>query len=755
MLKIAAQKNGVWSDVTEVTIEFVQIPENDTGTKVYVGKAVCAGAEGQPDDVKVKVTTVNGEIALLEDNGTEPIGDIDNAFWWGNSVMETEGMPSKLQGKNLKELLNARTTPSDNEEVKVDAISGATLSSDSVKYATIAALRSQPIEEGQGEITPPVIQSEKIVAPNSSAGSISVIMTGESGAEIRYTLDSSEPTEESSLISEIPPFYDEKGVVLEADTDTYPNGRIVVVKAAAFLDGKRSDTVIARYVFANPNQKHSYESGTFQGSYSDIQAEVEIESPNFDQKYYITNISLDYDSQQKYKSFLPELLSNVYLNQDTEGVATINGFETESQAVLAAIQNAIQKAFVAAQPVISIEPNKTQYVNDEEVTVTLSCPTNDTQIYYVVDKSDGITSGELSDFEENKILYNGSFTVKIENTDGGTVYIRAAAQTTDGKLSTIARKDLDFIKAVNENAFTVNGKNYGIWADAVSALEQNGSGEIVLNDNIELLDSDKLPSVPCKIRSNEQQKYSIKGSILEANADITFDNVIYEINHIYANGHSVTIGEDVETSFSYWSYPSIYAGASYDAEETTIIGNPVITVNSGKFQLYGSGSGTTTVNGDVEIHIKGTAVAEVGGAYMNALVNGKVSVFVDDTATLEYFLGEQRGGSLTDIVLTIIGSPSLEGSTYRGSVNGTPKGTVDLSRATLTEEEIQKFEDFENIIKSETPENSEETSLIEDIKIDVSNEYELLDKTKESNIEESELEESEFISELSSNLKLQ
>lgn len=710
MVKLAANKNGTWSAVTEIPVSFVKIPESDTGTKVYLGQATCPGAEGQPYDVKVKVTTVNGQIALLEDNGTEPSGESDYAFWLGWDVMGSEGMPSKLKGKNLQQLLNARTTPSDDETVKVDAISGATLSSDAVKYATIAALRSQPIEEGQGEIAPPILQSEKLVAPNTSAGSISVVMTGTTGEEIHYTLDGSEPTIDSPAASDIP-YTDDKGVVLKADKDTYPDGRVVVVKAAAFQDGKKSDTVTARYVFANANAEHSYEMGTFQGSSDDVQVTVEIESPNFDQKYYITDIRLDDASQQAYRAFLPELLNQVYLKQGVDGVTAISGYETESQKVLSAIENALDQTFVAAQPVISVEPDASQYANDAQVTVSLSCPTQGAQIYYVVETSDDV-SGTLSDFETNKMLYTDSFTVGIDNPDGGKVYLRAAAQTANGKLSEITRKDLDFVKGVNENAFTVDNQNYDTWAEAVAAVEKAGSGEIVLNDDVELLDSDTLPAVSCTIRSNDTQKYTITGSVLNAKADVTFDNVAYDINSIYANGHSVEIGADVETPFSFWNR-SIYAGPSYDAEEKEITADPVITIESGTFALYGSGGGTTTVNGDVEIHIKGTASAEVGGAYMNAIVNGTVSVFVKGTATLEEFLGEQKDGQLEDIKLTIEGSPSLTGDTYIGSVNGTPKGTLDLQNATLTEEQIAKFVGFEEILQAEANEILEAEVLTE------------------------------------------
>lgn len=260
-LKLAAQKDGMWSKVLEIPLTFVKIPPLDTGTKVYTGQAECKGNEGKPYTVKVRVTTVNGRIALLEDNGTEIPGTIDESFWLGGDVMGTSGMPEKLKGKTLEEVLKARTTPSEKEEEKVDAISGATLSSDAVKYAVIYALRSEPLQKGTGEIAPPTFQSTRQVAPNGKINSIFVTMKAPEGTVIHYTTDGSEPTEDSPTPSQDPIFHEDFGADLLAGSETYPDGRVILLKAAAFQDGKRSETVTGRYVFANPNPKHSYELG--------------------------------------------------------------------------------------------------------------------------------------------------------------------------------------------------------------------------------------------------------------------------------------------------------------------------------------------------------------------------------------------------------------------------------------------------------------------------------------------------------------
>ena len=701
-LKLAAQKDGKWSKVLEIPLTFVKIPPLDTGTKVYTGQAECKGNEGKPYTVKVRVTTVNGRIALLEDNGTEIPGTIDESFWLGGDVMGPSGMPEKLKGKTLEEVLKARTTPSEKEEEKVDAISGATLSSDAVKYAVIDALRSKPLREGTGEIAPPTFQSTRQVAPNGKINSIFVTMKAPEGAVIHYTTDGSEPTEDSPTPSKDPIFHEDSGAELKAERETYADGRVILLKAAAFQDGKRSETVTGRYVFANPNPKHSYELGQFSGKADGITARVEFESPNFDQKYYLTKIRLDDASEKAYAAFLPELFSQIYLKQGVEGVTPISGHEEESRKVLAAVQAALQEGSVAAEPVITVSPKQGNYSNDEKVTVEIACATDGAEIYYVVENSNDLTSGKLSDFEKHKALYEKPLTLTMENPKGGTLYIRAAAKVGEKNWSPTARKDLTFVKAVGTEAFEVNGSKYGTWKEAVSALEEAGSGEIILGDDVELQEKDTFPSVSCTIRSGNERKCKIKGGVMEARADITFENVVYDVNRIYGNGHSVTIGADVETPFSF-TKRAIFAGTAHDAEEKEITANPVLSVESGKFALYGSGSSGTTLKGNVEIKVKGTADVEIAGAYMNSTVDGKVTVSVEDEAVLSEFLGELSKGSVKELELVMTGSPKLDGRTFRGTVNGTPKGTLDLRQASLSPEQVEKFKDFTEVLKADSP----------------------------------------------------
>lgn len=174
------------SSATEKTVDFAKIPQTESGTRVYLGQAQCSGSDGQPYMVKVRATVVDGKLARLEDDGTNPLSELDYAFWTGFDVMGTEGMPACLHGMTLAELISARTTPGEDTTAKADAVSGATISSDAVKYAAIAALRSTPIHESVASVLAPTLKTSAPVAPNESYESIQVVMCAEKDAVIRY-----------------------------------------------------------------------------------------------------------------------------------------------------------------------------------------------------------------------------------------------------------------------------------------------------------------------------------------------------------------------------------------------------------------------------------------------------------------------------------------------------------------------------------------------------------------------------------------
>ena len=679
-VKAIAAKDGQTSKIAEKTVQFVAIPSLTSGTRVYLGKVTDGGVSGGPYQISVRVTTTNGKITRVQDNGTEGSidDDSDYAYWLGYGVMESDGMPAKLLGKSLSDVLNMKTVPDDDDHNK-DAVSGATVWSDAIRHATIAALRSAPVSKSESTVLAPTL-TEQTCVPNASYKYIDVAMNADDDTTIRYTLDGTDPTADSTKAASIGRSGD-IGVRLSADPTNHPSGQVIEVRAAAFdKDGTRSDVVRQFYVFANPLGNAAYTA-----QYSGISATVDgitaiavTQSPNYDDKYYITSLTLDKEHSETYADFLPELFSRIYLAQTTEGVEPIEGHEQESQAVLSAVQAALNQALTASKPTLTVSPEKTTYANADEVTVTLDCPTNGAEIYYTVDNSTTMTGSTLSDPTRTGIKYENPLSVSIRDIAGGKLYIRAAAKK-DGKWSGIVRKDLTFAKGVKENAFVVDGKNYQSWSAASAAVKEGGT--IVLNDDVQLTEEDKLPDVACTIRSADgETKYRLSGSPMTMNADLTLSNISYALGNLYANGHNLKISNDVETAWSWTGY-NLYAGST---AESTAADTQHISVQAGDFAVIASGRGSTTHKADVDVAVGGSAEVELAGAYMGATLDGNVTFHVADGVKLNQFLGEQSGGSITgNLTLQINGTPTLKSynPTYKASVNKDSFGTLDLTYA--------------------------------------------------------------------------
>ena len=665
-------------------MQFVAIPSLTSGTRTYIGTVTDGGVSGGPYQVSVRVTTTNGKITRVQDNGTEAGLDLsdDNVsmdYWFWGGVMDSDGMPAKLSGKTLTDLLNMNTVPDDKDH-NVDAVSGATVWSDAIRYATIAALRSAPVSESESTVLAPTL-TEQTCVPNASNKYIDVAMSADKDCTIRYTLDGTDPDKNSPEAAEIG-WSGNIGVRLEPDLTKYPNGQVIEVRAAAFAkDGTRSDVVRQFYVFANPLKNAAY-TATYSGVSAEadgITATIVTESPNYDNYNYITSLKLDSAHSEQYADFLPELFSRIYLAQTTEGVKPISGHEDESRAVLAAVQAALNQALTASKPTLTVSPEKTTYANADEVTVTLDCPTNGAEIYYTVDNSNTLTGSTLSDPTKTGTQYENPLSVSIRDIAGGKLYIRAAAKK-DGKWSGIVRKDLSFAKGVKENAFVVDGTNYQSWSDAVAAVNAARGGTIVLNDDVQLTEEDKLPDVACTIRSAGETKYKLSGSPMTMNADLTLSNITYALGNLYANGHNLTIANDVETAWSWTGY-NLYAGST---AESTAAGTQHISVQAGNFAVIASGRGSTTHKADVDVSVGGSAEVELAGAYMGAKLDGNVTFHVADGVKLNQFLGEQSGGSVTgNLTLQINGTPTLKSynPTYKASVNKDSFGTLDLTGA--------------------------------------------------------------------------
>lgn len=664
-------------------MQFVAIPDLTSGTRTYIGTVTDGGVSGGPYQISVRVTTTNGKITRVQDNGTEKgiNNDSDRAFWSGWGVMKDDGMPAKLHGKSLFDVLNMRTVPNDDHH-NVDAVSGATVWSDAIRYAAIAALRSTPVSESDATVLAPTL-TEQTCVPNASYKYIDVAMSADEDTTIHYTLDGTDPTVNSPEAAKIG-WSDDIGVRLSADPTAHLNGQAVEVRAAAFAkDGTRSDVVRQFYIFANPlkNAAYTAQYSGISATVNGITATAVTQSPNYDDKYYITSLTLDKEHSETYADFLPELFSRIYFAQTTEGVQPISGHEDESRAVLAAVQAALNKALTASKPTLSVSPEKTTYANADEVTVTLDCPTEGAEIYYTVDNSNTLTGSTVSDPTRTGKKYENQLSVSIGNIAGGTLYIRAAARK-DGKWSGIVRKDLTFAKGVKENAFVVDGKNYRSWSDAVAAVNAANGGTIELNDDVQLTEEDKLPDVACTIRSADgETKYRLSGSLMTMNADLTLSNISYALGNLYANGHDLTIANDVKTAWSWTGY-NLYAGST---AESTAAGTQHISVQAGNFAVIASGRGSTTHKANVDVSVGGTAEVELAGAYMGAKLDGDVRFTVADGVKLNQFLGEQSGGTVTGgLTLIISGAPTMSTgsySTYKASVNKDSFGTLDLTSA--------------------------------------------------------------------------
>lgn len=680
-------------------MQFVAIPSLTSGTRTYISTVTDGGVFGGPYQVSVRVTTTNGKITRVQDNGTEGSidDDSDHAFWSGYGVMKSDGMPAKLRGKSLENVLNMQTVPDDDAH-NVDAVSGATVWSDAIRHATIAALRSAPVSESESTVLAPTLTAQTCV-PNASYKYIDVAMSADKDCTIRYTLNGTDPTDASTEAASIG-WSGDIGVRLKPDLTKYPNGQVIEVRAVAFAkDGTHSDVVRQFYVFANPlgNAAYTAQYSGISATVGGITATAVTQSPNNDDNYYITSLTLDKEHSETYAGFLPELFSRIYLAQTTEGVEPIKGHEQESQAVLSAVRAALNQALTASKPTLTVSPEKTTYANADEVTVTLDCPTNGAEIYYTVDNSNTPTGSTLSDPTKTGIKYENPLSVSIRDIAGGTLYIRAAAKK-DGKWSGIVRKDLTFAKGVKENAFVVDGKNYQSWSAASAAVKEGGT--IVLNDDVQLTEEDKLPDVACTIRSADgETKYRLSGSRMTMNADLTLSNITYALGNLYANGHDLTVSNDVETAWSWTGY-NLYAGSTVDS---TAADTQHISVQAGNFAVIASGRGSTTHKADVDVAVGGSAEVELAGAYMGATLDGIVTFHVADGVKLNQFLDEQSGGTVKGgLTLIISGAPTMSTgsySTYKASVNKNSFGTLDLNgaAANFITENRDKFTGFATV----------------------------------------------------------
>ena len=712
-VKAIAEQNGLVSTVAEKTIRFIAIPESETGTQVYEGSASCPGMVGAPYDVKVRVTVVNGIIQKIEDNGTEPEDIRDEAYW--DTVyrgdLSGKDISEKLSGKNLSELLAAKTTPN-NTSYNTDAVSGATISSDAVKYATVAALRTEPISTSEETVLAPTVTPSYgyTVTSTSSSAHIPLSVSAAAGTTVYYTTDGTKPTQDSQQVSAS---WSGSSVDIDYDSETYPEGQKIPVKFAAFdAQGTSSRVVTVWVVFAQPQMVMPYETGTYTATVEDVTASVEIVN-DYGDAPIVQSITLDAASEKTWENVLPELFADIYLAQTVDTVSA-EGYGSDVQKVLNAVNAALEQAERPPVPECTVSPAVEKYSGsygpyafDAPPEITLSSTVEEAQIYYV--QSDSSYSYPEPDTTE-WTLYTEAFQPTFTKTNGGSSYIHFAATTDGGQTwSETDHISIEYEKRMAEDAFLVGDETYSSFNEAARAVQEGGT--IVINtDELNLLADTVMPEFSCTITSPEGQCYNVSADQpITLNANLTLENIDWQVE-TYLNGYNFTAGSGCYENDWRFSGTSIYAGCMTGEVDRS----PKITLQSGMFNIYASGAEDTTLTGNVAVNVAGTADVWISGAAQGATLEGDFETTVTgDACFLRQFYGRMSGGEVTGALqLTIVGNPQLMayGTVYACEqywYSDKPQwGTLDLTQAGSAFEG-SRFEGFETTLTNTESQNAE------------------------------------------------
>lgn len=661
-------------------------------TKILTGEAEVAsneyGSVSGTYQVKVKVTVdKDGNIISVEDDGTEP-GKRNSSFW-EDALELFEEFGGEEGAKTIEEV------------DQVEAVSGATISSNAIKAAVKKALQSEdPTEKPDAPAIKTADQRTRFVF--SAAEPADLLITAPEGTQIRYTTDGSDPAGNSQAF-----VAEGTGAETAVSVSAAENATgTMILKAVAVKDGQASDVTEKELSF--------------------------IQIPEVQEKGIKVYEASGMITSKTNKPY-------VYYEQSAD-IEILSQYEEEGKKeVLSAVGAAIKKA-ISATPVFTVDPVKGTsstrygtYEYEEKPVATISCLAEGTEIYYYITD----TSSTVKPDKDTWTKYEGPVSVLFDNEKGGSKYLWAATTTDDGE-TWLKTSKIQFVysKKPVEDAVVIGDQAYTSFEKALAAAQDGDT--LILNDDVELTDEVTMPEASISIQSGEKGPYLIKSTKpLNLNGDLTISDVSWNAT-TYANGYNFTAGENVTCS----STKDIYAGsASGTAQAKGEDNTCYITLSSGKFYVYGTGAAGSTMEGDVEVLAEKEAQLQFAGTKGKSELNGDFTVTVDATegnAALSSSYGRTSSGTVSgEFTLTIKGAPKLSGTIYAVQYNSSASwGTLDVTEAELEELELdtleklnKKFQGFETV-NSEFDEEDEKTE--EEVAA------ELLSKVKEDEQENSQ-----------------
>ncbi|MDR1061423.1 MAG: FMN-binding protein, partial [Clostridiales bacterium] len=724
-LSYAAVRDGAASSVQTARLVFLAdagAGGAEPGTKIYRASGYCSFGY----DVALIVTTVNGAITAIEDDLTMP-GEANRQYWDAASAMLARDGAHSLYGKTAAGVAELRTSPTGDAGQKVDAVSGATVVSNAIKYAVVEALAGgQPWQSSDNELAAPYMPAGgRYFVFGSDLPQAVISAQAPVGAEVFYAVGgpggaSADPYADGQKA--------ENGAIEISNGAEPPSaGTIVSLSVGAYAgeppEQRKSDILRRHVIFAPPSQSAAYATGVYYRAANpgrELDARVVVADGMIRDIRIIPYGQL---SDAALERIAAELIPAMLLAQSAQ-VAPLAGLEAESALAIGAVQYHLDNGAAAEKPeaeapAFEVADRRELYGNGEQVTVALGSGTSGADIYYTVDYSlPGETGGFLSDPADPgsaRILYGGPFAVGAPGAAGGVAHVNAVAVSGATAYSPVSRMDFAFAPAIPAGAILANGVPCDTFEQAVAIINAAegaggseggsggeegaggsegaaGGGVIVLGCDVALSAETLLagmPVRPCLIEAGGL--YALRGGAtpLVANADLSFGGIILDVSAIYGNGHRIAIESGVETPYSFYG-PAIYGGAPYvegDPGGNALAADASVLIKSGRFDVYAGGGIGTTLDGSAAIRVEGGAAVSIAGAGFGSAISGDVSVEVrGDSATLSGFVGEQSAGAIGGALsLSIYGNPALDPhGEYIGSASRA-FGTVSLYRSDIDE----------------------------------------------------------------------